>query len=219
MYRLIHDTILGSEAVHIISAYTRAKSCIREYRFGCLRAAAIAMIETEIKIKVQDLHSVKRKIKQKGGIYESSFFEDNIVFDDAHGTLFKKRYLLRLRKSDRVTVTVKTPMEKGRYKVMQEYEIQVSDFDQTLSILNILGYKKVFRYQKMREIFSVQRTKVFLDDTPIGYYIEIEGEGPDIEHTAKLLGLDGEEKITRNYFEVYRDYCKERGLKPGDMIF
>jgi len=177
------------------------------------------MIETEIKIKVQDLHSVKRKIKQKGGIYESSFFEDNIVFDDAHGTLFKKRYLLRLRKSDRVTVTVKTPMEKGRYKVMQEYEIEVSDFDQTLNILNVLGYHKVFRYQKMREIFSFQRTKVFLDDTPIGNFVEIEGKGKDIEHTAKLLDLDFEKKITKNYIEVYLDYCRESGCEPGDMVF
>jgi adenylate cyclase class 2 len=179
----------------------------------------IQMIETEVKIKVEDLHDIKRRIKQKGGTYESSFFEDNIVFDDPQGTLHEKEYLLRLRKSDHVTVTVKTPMQKGRYKVMQEYEIQVSDFDQALSILNILGYQKVFRYQKMREIFSFQRTKVFLDDTPIGNYIEIEGEGGDIEQTAKLLGLDFEKKITKNYIEVYHDYCRENGLEPGDMIY
>ncbi len=177
------------------------------------------MIETEVKIKVEDLHEIKRRMKKKGGIYESSFFEDNIVFDDAHGTLRRKEYLLRLRKSDRITVTVKTPMQKERYKVMQEYEIEVSDFDQTLSILNVLGYHKVFRYQKMREIFSFQHTKVFLDDTPIGYFVEIEGEGKDIEHAAKLLDLDFSKKITKNYIEVYLDYCRESGREPGDMVF
>jgi adenylate cyclase class 2 len=179
----------------------------------------MTMIETEIKFKIDSLHEVKRKIKGRGGIYESSFFEDNIVFDDENGTLFKKTYLLRLRKCDRITLTAKKPIEKDQYKVMEEHEVEVSDFEKTIGILNLLGYHKVFRYQKMRETFAFNETKVNLDDTPIGNYIEIEGEKKDIEQSVKLLGLDMNRGISKNYLELYREYCKETGKEPSDMVF
>lgn len=38
--------------------------------------------EIEIKFKLDDPDKIKQKIKKMGTIKESSFFEDNIIFDD-----------------------------------------------------------------------------------------------------------------------------------------
>jgi adenylate cyclase class 2 len=177
------------------------------------------MKETEIKFPVQNLPSIKSIVQKSGGGFEASFFEDNIVFDDDKGTLFSNKYLLRLRKSDGVTLTFKKPIERSQFKVMEEYEVSVSNFDETLKILNLLGFKKVFRYQKRREIFSLGQTKILLDNTPIGDFVEIEGEKEDITKISSLLGLDLERGTSKNYMVLYREYCKENEIEPGDMVF
>ena len=177
------------------------------------------MIEREIKFKVDDLLTFKKKIESEGGVYVSEFFEDNIVFDDEEETLRKSKVILRLRKSDRIILTVKKQIKKDRFKIMDEHEIEVSDFNKTIMLLNILGYKKVFRYQKRREIFSFINTKLFFDDTPIGCFIEIEGGEAEIESTATILGLNVEDGISKNYMEIFREHCKITGKKRNDMIF
>jgi adenylate cyclase class 2 len=177
------------------------------------------MKETEIKFPVQKLPQVKSILQKKDGSFEASFFEDNIVFDDDKGTLFKNKLLLRLRKSDKVTITFKKPIERSQFKVMEEYEVRVSDFDEMHKILNMLGFKKVFRYQKRREIYRFGHTKVLLDSTPIGDFVEIEGEKDDIRKTCSLLGLDFKKGTSKNYRTLYREYCKEKGIAPSDMVF
>ncbi len=177
------------------------------------------MIEREIKFKVNDLITFKKQIESEGGEHISEFFEDNIVFDDEEETLKKSKVVLRLRKSDRITLTVKKQIEKNRFKVMDEHEIEVSDFDETIMLLNLLGYKKVFRYQKRREIFRFINTKLFFDDTPIGCFIEIEGAEDEIESIASKLGLNVENGTSKNYMEIFREHCKITGKKPNDMVF
>lgn len=177
------------------------------------------MVETEIKFYVKDFASYRKIIDEIGAKKESPIFEDNIVFDNEKGSLFEKRCLLRLRKSDRTTLTFKKPVEKSRYKVMEEHEIEVSDFKETQKILNMLGYKKVFRYQKRREIYQLVNVLILLDETPIGNFIEIEGEKEGIERILPMLKLDIKEGTSKNYMELYSDYCKKKGIKSKDMVF
>ena len=177
------------------------------------------MIETEIKFKIQDFLFIKERLQAKGGVFKKRFFEDNIIFDDKKNSLLQKKSLLRLRKCNNIILTFKKRIEKGIYKVMEEHEVEVSDFDETVRILNLLGYKKVFRYQKTRETYTINNTHVLLDDTPIGNYIEIEGEKKDIEKIAVLLGFELKEGTSKNYMELYKEYCKIKGIQPSDMVF
>jgi len=177
------------------------------------------MKETEIKFPMENLEKVRERLTQKGAEREAGFFEDNIVYDDPEGNLFRRRELLRLRKSDDVFLTFKKPVEKAQFKVMEEHEVRVSDFEETHRIITALGYRKVFRYQKQREIFRFQGTEVLLDHTPIGNYVEIEGEKEHILEVCTTLGLSMEEGTPKNYLELYRDYCKRMKLKPKDMVF
>ena len=177
------------------------------------------MTETEIKFRHDDLADLRARILGAGGKPVAAFFEDNIVYDDRAGSLFSRKLLLRLRKSDRVSLTFKKPIEKAVFKVMEEIEVDVSDFDSMNEILLALGYAKAFRYQKRRALFTLGRTAVNLDETPIGDFVEIEGEKTGIESAARTLNLNMEKGISKNYLELYREFCEERGMEPADMVF
>jgi len=177
------------------------------------------MHEIEIKFPVENLKTYQNRIKKLHGEKFVSFFEENIVFDDEEGTLAQKKQLLRLRKSDCITLTFKNQVEKARFKIMEEHEVKVSDFNETKIILESLGYKGVFRYQKKRKIYKLGKTLVMLDETPIGCYIEIEGDKNDIEKTALLLGLDFSNATSKTYLDLYTEHCKQKGISPEDMLF
>jgi len=177
------------------------------------------MRETEIKFPVEDLKIFQKKLNKLGAEKKASFFEDNIVFDDEKHTLASKKQLLRLRKSDSITLTFKTQLEKSTYKVMDEHEIVVSDFCEARIILESLGYRGVFRYQKKRQIYALGETLIMLDETPIGCYIEIEGEKNAIEQTASLLKLDTKNSTSKTYMELYIEHCNVKGISPHHMTF
>jgi adenylate cyclase class 2 len=177
------------------------------------------MKEIEIKFPVQDLSVYRKKLQRTGAMRKAAFFEDNIVFDDEAGTLKDSEKLLRLRKSDRIALTFKTPVERSRFKVMDEHEVEVSDFDEANSILKALGYRQVFRYQKKREMYGINDVDVLLDETPIGNFIEIEGAKERITDSADLLGLSMEDGLSDTYRDLYLSYCRQKGIEPSDMVF
>jgi adenylate cyclase class 2 len=177
------------------------------------------MTETEIKFRWGDLEPLRARVADAGGEKISEFFEDNVVYDDRGGTLRAGGRLLRLRKSDRVFLTFKNPIEKTVFKVMEELEVEVSDFESMGAILLALGYVKTFRYQKRRAIYALGRCSVNLDETPIGNFVEIEGEKGDIESLAAVLGLPMSEGISLNYRELYGEHCAKEGVEPADMVF
>ncbi len=175
--------------------------------------------EIEIKFPVRDFTPFREKLFELRVVPGPSFFEDNIVFDDQNRSLFLNGCLLRLRKSDKITLTFKKPLEKSQFKVMEEYETEVTDFKKTETILNMLGYLKAFRYQKRRQVFELQDALIALDETPIGNFIEIEGEKDKIKKVAGLLNLPMECGTSKTYMELYREYCRINNLTPADMLF
>jgi adenylate cyclase class 2 len=177
------------------------------------------MIEREIKYLVDDFNPFREKLAGLGGEIGPSFFEDNIVFDDERESLKREEKLLRLRKSDTVTITFKKPVDRTHFKIMEEYEIEVSDFEEAERIITSLGFRKVFRYQKRREVFTLYNTHILLDETPIGNYIEIEGAEDRIMELSEQLGLSPDRGISKNYMELYREYCAQKGMTPADMLF
>jgi adenylate cyclase class 2 len=177
------------------------------------------MIERELKFQVEGFGPLRQKLLHMGAEHSPACFEDNIVFDDNAENLRQEEKLLRLRKSGAVTMTFKKPVDRSRFKIMEEYEIEVSDFEEAGKILNALGYRKVFRYQKRREAFTVPGCHVLLDETPIGNVIEIEGSEEQIVELCMKLGLDPAHGSTKNYMELYREHCARTGQNPTDMIF
>ncbi len=177
------------------------------------------MIEREIKYFVDDFSPYRERLADIDAVRIAAFFEDNIIFDNEGETLRKEGKLFRLRKSDTVSITFKDPVERARFKIMEEYEIVVSDFDTAEKIITSLGFHRVFRYQKKREIYTLRGTHILLDETPIGNYIEIEGEEDFIVQLSEQLSLPLNRETSKNYMELYREHCERNNLEPSDMVF
>jgi adenylate cyclase class 2 len=89
------------------------------------------------------------------------------------------------------------------------------------AIVERLGYRRVFRYEKYRTEFHQPRRAgvAMLDETPAGVYLELEGTPHWIDLTARRLGFQESDYITASYGRLYIDWCSANGRTPGDMTF
>jgi len=60
---------------------------------------------------------------------------------------------------------------------------------------------------------------VLLDETPIGNFLELEGSPRWIDRTARRLGFSPKDYINRSYGYLYLAWCRERRIRPKDMVF
>jgi adenylate cyclase class 2 len=142
--------------------------------------------------------------------------EDNVLLDDASGSLASAGELLRLRRTPLgATLTFKGPRTvEGGIKSRSELEARVGDPDALEGILLSLGYRPVFRYQKYRETYALGPLEVVLDETPVGTFLEIEGDREGIREAANALGYGPADFISDSYASLY---FASGGR--GDMVF
>jgi len=180
--------------------------------------------EIEIKLRLPDkLEKIHRTLRETGfRVAKGRILESNILFDNSKRALRKHGKLIRLRRvGPHRLLTYKGPAEQSRYKKRREIEIDFRDGTALDEILLHLGYRPVFRYEKYRTEYARPRVegKVLLDETPIGNFLEIEGSPRWIDRTARVLGFSEADYITRSYGFLYLAYCRERRLRPKDMLF
>ena len=176
--------------------------------------------EIEVKLPIADPPLLRRKLCSMGfKVVAPRFHELNLVLDTPGKDLARRNRLLRLRRGgDRITLTTKAPPPAGQdqagYKVRREIEVAVSDFDAALAILETSGFEVVFVYEKFREILQNGGVAVMLDETPVGNFMEIEGEPDAIDSLAAQLGFQRQDYITANYRSLYHLHGG-----TGDMRF
>ena len=177
-------------------------------------------LEIEIKLKVINLADIKKKITQLGFTAEGERqLEYNIVFDFEDFSLNRKGLLLRLRKFGQVNIlTLKKPVKKSEqnqnYKIREEVEVSVINFENMRHILQTIGLKPVFIYEKNREYFKNKDIQLMFDETPIGNFIELEGEKSEIDKIAIKLGFGPKDYITKSYRALFK-----QENKSGHMTF
>jgi adenylate cyclase class 2 len=148
-------------------------------------------------------------------------FEDNIVFDRSEQALDPAGKLLRLRRyGDQAWLTFKAPVPgTHRHKVREEHETSLADADAAQRILEHLGFKPHYRYQKFRTLFELGALHVCLDETPIGCFVELEGPPEEIDRAAKAMGLAESHYVIESYRELHQRAAHDKGEAPGDMVF
>jgi adenylate cyclase, class 2 len=178
-------------------------------------------VETEVKFYLFDIKSLHERILKLGAESQGRFFERNLRFDDARQSLKQKRSLLRLRQDKTSILTLKsTPADdQGKFKIMTELEVEVSDFDTMHHILEALGFHPEQIYEKWRETFEWNQTKLCLDSMPFGDFIEIEGPEAKIEAAAGRLELDWHKRILLNYLDIFDILKNTYRLGFSDVTF
>lgn len=175
--------------------------------------------EIELKYLNVDHDRLRNSLKSLGGEFLSRHLERNVVLDDPGRTLFKRSALLRVRQADKITMTVKRIPENivsGKAKVYIEHETEVSDFNETVSALEVLGYLPVFRYEKVREEWMFEKCVICLDLLPFGSFVEIEGTEETILSCADKLGLDYSSACKKTYHELNKAYRAQAGLEADE---
>jgi adenylate cyclase class 2 len=210
--------------------------------------------ETEIKLRIDDVKGFRAALQQLGvrAVFGGAgrVHEWNVLFDTPQEELNKRGQLLRIRtetpehptskrfepNTERVLLTFKRPtraaqtptrlFQRGRHKVREEIELEVSDADALASVFLGLGLRDWFRYEKFRTTFRLPKSRrwakgllIELDETPIGIFVELEGPGEAIDRVARELGFSKRDYILTNYLGLYQQECRRRGEKPGDMVF
>jgi len=173
--------------------------------------------ETEIKLRLESPESARERLRGLGAVLvRARHFEDNVLFDDQSGSLREGGTVLRLRQTPHGGVlTFKGPREaESGMKSREERETAVAAPEQVRAILRNLGYRAVFRYQKYRESWSYRGQEIEVDETPIGFFLEIEGDPEGISAVAGELGFSPADYVAESYVGLFR-----AGGGKGDMVF
>lgn len=185
--------------------------------------------ETEIKLRVSNVRAIKRRLADLGfAIFERRHLERNFLFDFPNMRLRKSSSVVRLRHEGRRSVlTFKgAPLRSRDYKIRREIETEIGDAGPMREILESLGLRETFCYEKFRTTYVPGRKSetpsgglVVLDETPIGNFLELEGPKRWIDAVARRLGFHRPDYISASYVSLYHAKCLEEGKIPGDMVF
>jgi adenylate cyclase class 2 len=176
--------------------------------------------EREQKFSGVELEALRERLTElEAERVSSASFEDNWVLDKGDALGASGRLLLLRVDSQGALLTLKGPVfENGSEKAMPgELQTSVGDAEQMRALLEALGYRVVRRYQKVREEWRLGGVVISLDHTPIGDFVEFEGDGG--ETVARRCGFDAGRAERRSYLELYEEYKKEHPEAPPEMVF
>jgi adenylate cyclase class 2 len=217
------------------------------------RPPAAAGEEIEVKLPVADRAALRRRLRRLRAKPQGvRVHEMNTLYDTPESGLRGSGRMLRIRveqpasEHGQATKTAKAaPLTalltfKGpalpevsagpAYKVRDERESRVLDGKAVAGILEGIGLRPSFRYEKYRSTFrlpGLPGLKVELDETPIGDFLELEGGIEAIDRAAKILGFGPTDYITRSYPALYAEHASNRPvagqqggpLPASDMLF
>jgi adenylate cyclase, class 2 len=180
-------------------------------------------VETEVKISLPAGHSFPSALLSHG-FQESAarVFERNTLFDTPDRGLKQRNEVLRIREAGaKFIVTWKGKgVGSGPHKSRPEIETAIESAKNLRQILNNLGFDAVFVYEKYRTEFQHDADGVVTyDETPIGEFLELEGNTTWIDATARVLGFAGGDYILESYVQLYLQHCKKQGVDPSNMQF
>lgn len=178
--------------------------------------------EIELKFAVDDVDRFRARMQSLGlKLVTPRTFEANTLYDTPERDLRVRRQVLRLRDyAGRSVVTHKRVASndaEARYKVRIETESAIEDPAALAEIFAQLGYKPVFRYEKYRTEWDAGQGHVFLDETPIGTYVELEGPPEWIESMREKLEVRPEQCTIESYGMLFLDW-KGRMHSPAENL-
>jgi adenylate cyclase class 2 len=193
-------------------------------------------IEIEVKIAVTSAARVRKILRDtRFSVVSPRVFEQNLVLDNARGSVKSSGLLLRVRTSGKrnaaqtALCTFKGPATDTRthHKQRVEREFTASNADECLAVFAGIGFHPAFRYEKYRTVFARRARRgekskqglVTLDETPIGVFMELEGPALWIDRTAKDLGFSRDDYITMSYARLWDRWREAHAIPAGNMVF
>ena len=183
-----------------------------------------AIMEREIKLVFRSPDEARTAILAAGALpLRGRRLQEDCLLDTHDDQLRRKRCVLRVRlECGRTLLTFKGPVQDVQalpMKVREELETVVGDGLLLLRVLEELGFRVWFRYQKYREEFAREDVTVAVDETPVGTFVEIEGSERGIEAMATALARKPADYLLDSYRGLFVKHCERHGLPVTDMLF
>jgi adenylate cyclase class 2 len=179
------------------------------------------LIEREIKLRFSSTAEARHSISVLNATpLRTRRLQDDRLLDWPDGRLRKNRCSLRIR--DEVNssfLTFKGPPKLDTMKLREEIETTVDDAMLLLEILKCLGLQVWFRYQKYREELQHNGIIIAIDETPIGTFVELEGEKQGIIEIANFLGRKNKDYLVDSYLDLFVKSSSMEDAKTIEMIF
>lgn len=179
--------------------------------------------EVEIKFRIGDVQALTTGLQAAGfRLITPRTHEMNTLYDQPGARLRRRGALLRLREyGPKWTLTYKdrSVPQRGLHKTRREFETQVNNGQAMAQILEALGFKPSFCYEKYRSEWSDSTGHVVIDETPIGNFGEIEGPHRWIDATARRLNISVESYIKESYGELFTAWKRKTKSKAVEMTF
>lgn len=178
--------------------------------------------ELEVKFYIADLKAIRKQLIDLGAeLVQARTHEYNLRFDTPSGDLSEAMSVLRLRRDHGTRLTYKGPSTTlGGVLARKEVEFEVSDFNSAQKLVEALGFRSKFVYEKQRSTYSNDGLKITLDEMPYGEFVEIEGPDADsIRAMSKRLKLDWERRLPETYISIFRRLKELANLKFKDLTF
>jgi len=178
-------------------------------------------IEREIKLRFPSAAEARAAVIAAGALpLRERRLQNDCLLDTADMMLRRQRSALRVRiESGRSLLTFKGPVQAAAIKVREEIETDVGDGLLLIKLFERIGFQPWFRYQKYREEFSTGGCVVAVDETPVGTFVEIEGDERGIAAVAETLGRGPGDYELQSYHALYSDDCRRRGVAVTHMLF
>ena len=178
-------------------------------------------VEREIKLRFESAAAARAAIVATGAAgRRPRQLQDDRLLDWPDGRLRERGCTLRVRdQAGAAALTFKGPRQPGAMKVREELETVVADAPLLVRLLEQLGLRVWFRYQKYREEYELPGVVLTIDETPIGTYVELEGEEQGITDLAAAMGRTPRDYVVDSYFSLF---AQARAGQPDagvDMVF
>ena len=178
--------------------------------------------EIEVKFYLKDLRKMEARLREfEARLVQARVHEKNIRFDTRDRDLRRENRVLRLRRDERVRLTYKGPSRNDAGVLSRtEIEVTVDDFEKARQFLEAFGFEKSFFYEKYRTTYEIDGLHLMLDETPLGSFIEIEGENADSIHAlSEKLGLNWDAAVAASYAALFERVCTAQNLNMQDLSF
>lgn len=194
--------------------------------------------EIEVKLQITNLQALLAQLKRIGAVSHGRVLERNTLFDTPESDFRRSGRLIRVRIETparanglrggqaQAVLTVKAPATPvslktkfSQYKERSEREVHLSHAAPFLRSLANLGLRPGFRYEKFRTSFVHRGLHLDLDETPVGVFLELEGQPQSIDRAAKALGFAPQDYSRATYWDLYAADCRRRRVAPKNMLF
>jgi adenylate cyclase class 2 len=176
-------------------------------------------VEREIKLRFESPETARTALDALGATpLRARRLQDDVLLDSDDGRLQRAGCTLRVRRDgERAAITWKGPVIAGPMKMRDEVETAVGLAEDAGRIFGALGFVPRFRYQKYREELSLEGLVVAIDETPIGTFVELEGEEGAITSVAGRLGRGPSDYVLASYRSLFLEH-RQAG-SGADMVF